>query len=171
MFVCLSLACIVYLTEAMSLRGWGAGGIVCSNGAVRKLVCVRVSDGTLRWRVTAVRNDQPYPRRYTGNRGKRGVNGDGLPLFTASRPYPYIERRPTSPAHHWERISEQSRYIISTRSEWERKWMDIFQLHWGNAQRLSHCLRACIRMDIKCICACMYACPLRFLTCCLFSPT
>lgn len=35
--------------------------MVCSTGAVRKLVCARVSDGTLRWRVTAVRNDQPCP--------------------------------------------------------------------------------------------------------------
>lgn len=72
----------------------------CGSILVGKLVCVRVHDGTLRCRVTAVRRDQAYPAHYTGNQGRRGVHDDKLPLFTASWPYPYIEQRLTGPANH-----------------------------------------------------------------------
>lgn len=91
----------------------------CSGIRRGKSVCVRVHDGTLRWRVTAVRRDQAYPARYTRNQGRRRVHDDRLPLFTASWPYPYIEQRLTGPANHRNHIIQQSWHIISTWSEWE----------------------------------------------------
>lgn len=93
----------------------------CACILVGKSVCVRVHDGTLRWRVTAVRRDQAYPAHYTENQGRRRVHDDRLPLFTASWPQTYIEHRLTGLGNHRKHITEQSWYIISMRREWERK--------------------------------------------------
>lgn len=108
-----------------------------------KSLCVRVHDGTLRWRVTAVRRDQAYHARYTGNQGRREEHDDRLPLFTASWPYPNIEQRLTGLAKHRKHITEQSCNVISMRRRMGEK-MEGHDSGWAGIKAV--CVYICTGM-------------------------
>lgn len=92
----------------------------------------------------------PCPLATQEIKAGRRVHDDRLPLFTASWPYPYIEQRLTGPANHRKHITEQSWYIISMRSEWERKWRDFFWLCWGHIKTV--CIYACVCVSLLSLC-------------------